>query len=178
MTKARPADDPSAAPRSNAPPDPARKVLSRSETVERFGRPRRERVVFTNGCFDILHRGHVAYLHEARALGDRLVVGINTDASVQRLKGPGRPVVPQDDRAFVLAGLACVDAVTLFDEDTPAELINALVPDVLVKGGDYAPDAVVGRETVEAAGGRLVLIPFVSGRSTTTILHRIRESDS
>jgi rfaE bifunctional protein nucleotidyltransferase chain/domain len=160
------------------PPDPATRVLDRDALVRRFGRPRPETVVFTNGCFDILHRGHVAYLNAARALGDRLVVGVNTDASVRRLKGEGRPVVGEDDRAFVLAGLACVDAVTLFDEDTPAELIAALVPDVLVKGGDYAPDAVVGRETVEAAGGRLVLIPFVEGRSTTTILHRIRETET
>jgi rfaE bifunctional protein nucleotidyltransferase chain/domain len=161
-----------------APPDPAGKILQRADLVARFGRPRRETVVFTNGCFDILHRGHVAYLTEARALGDRLVVGLNTDASVQRLKGADRPVVPEDDRAYVLAGLACVDAVTLFDEDTPAALIAELVPDVLVKGGDYAADAVVGRDVVEAAGGRLVLIPFVSGRSTTGILHRIRESES
>jgi D-beta-D-heptose 7-phosphate kinase / D-beta-D-heptose 1-phosphate adenosyltransferase len=161
-----------------APLHPTDKILERSVLLQRYGRPRVERVVFTNGCFDILHRGHVAYLHEARSLGDRLVVGINTDASVRRLKGEGRPVVQEDDRAFVLAGLACVDAVTSFDEDTPAELIAALIPDVLVKGGDYTPDAVVGRDLVEAAGGRLVLIPFVSGRSTTGILERIRESES
>jgi D-beta-D-heptose 7-phosphate kinase / D-beta-D-heptose 1-phosphate adenosyltransferase len=159
-------------------PDPASKVLDRDEAVRRFGRPRSRRVVFTNGCFDILHRGHVAYLHQARSLGDALVVGLNTDASVRRLKGEGRPVVQQDDRAFVIAGLGCVDAVTLFDEDTPADLIAALVPDVLVKGGDYSPDAVVGRGTVEAAGGRLVLIPFVTGRSTTGLLERIRENES
>jgi rfaE bifunctional protein nucleotidyltransferase chain/domain len=132
--------------------------------------------VFTNGCFDILHRGHVAYLHAARALGDRLVVGVNSDASVRRLKGAGRPILNQEDRAFILAGLASVDAVTLFDEDTPAELIAALVPDILVKGGDYSPGEVVGRDTVEAAGGRLVLIPFVEGRSTTDIVRRIRET--
>jgi D-beta-D-heptose 7-phosphate kinase / D-beta-D-heptose 1-phosphate adenosyltransferase len=158
------------------PPD--EKILTRAALLQRYGRPRAERVVFTNGCFDILHRGHVAYLHEARALGDRLIVGLNTDASVRRLKGEGRPVVSEQDRAFVLAGLGCVDAVTLFDEDTPAELIAALLPDVLVKGGDYTPEAVVGRAAVEAAGGRLVLIPFVTGRSTTGILERIRESDS
>jgi rfaE bifunctional protein nucleotidyltransferase chain/domain len=154
--------------------DPAEKVLSREELLRRHGRPRQRRLVFTNGCFDILHRGHVAYLHAARALGDALVVGLNTDASVRRLKGPARPVVAQDDRAYVLAGLACVDAVTLFAEDTPAALIDALLPDVLVKGGDYTPDSVVGRDVVEAAGGRLVIIPFVEGRSTTGILDQIR----
>jgi rfaE bifunctional protein nucleotidyltransferase chain/domain len=129
--------------------------------------------VFTNGCFDLLHRGHVAYLYAARSLGDVLVVGVNTDASVRRLKGASRPVMPADDRSFVLAGLGCVDAVVLFDEDTPAALIDALLPDVLVKGGDYAPEDVVGRDTVEAHGGRLVLIPFVEGRSTTAILNQL-----
>jgi rfaE bifunctional protein nucleotidyltransferase chain/domain len=155
-------------------PAPSRKLLERGELVRRFGRPRRQCVVFTNGVFDILHRGHVEYLFAARALGDALVVGLNTDASTRRLKGPDRPLNPQDDRALVLAGLACVDAVTLFDEDTPRELIAALLPDVLVKGGDYRPDQVVGRAEVEAAGGRLVLIPFLQGRSTTTLLERVR----
>jgi rfaE bifunctional protein nucleotidyltransferase chain/domain len=158
--------------------DPADKILPPAEIMRRYGRPRTGSVVFTNGCFDILHRGHVAYLHEARALGDTLIVGLNTDESVRRLKGEGRPIVRQDDRAYILAGLGCVDAVTFFDEDTPARLIGALLPDVLVKGGDYSPDAVVGRHAVEAAGGRLVLIPFVTGRSTTNILQRIRDSDS
>jgi rfaE bifunctional protein nucleotidyltransferase chain/domain len=158
--------------------DPADKILPPAEIMRRYGRPRTRSVVFTNGCFDILHRGHVAYLHEARALGDTLIVGLNTDASVRRLKGEDRPIVGQDDRAYILAGLGCVDAVTFFDEDTPARLIAALLPDVLVKGGDYSPDAVVGRDAVEDAGGRLVLIPFVTGRSTTHILQRIRDSDS
>jgi rfaE bifunctional protein nucleotidyltransferase chain/domain len=162
--------------------DPAERILTREAVVTRFGRQARGTgggtVVFTNGCFDILHRGHVEYLFAARALGDALVVGLNTDASVRRLKGSGRPVVGEDDRAYVLAGLACVDAVTLFDEDTPAALIEALLPDVLVKGGDYAPENVVGRDVVEANGGRLQLIPFVTGRSTTGILERIREEDS
>lgn len=155
---------------------PQSKVLTREALVERFGRPRQRRVVFTNGCFDILHRGHVEYLFAARALGDALVVGLNADASVRRLKGPERPLVREDDRAVVLAGLACVDAVTLFGEDTPAELIAALEPDVLVKGGDYSPDQVVGRHTVEAIGGRVVIIPFLEGRSTTTLVQRIRET--
>lgn len=157
--------------------DPAEKVLDRSELLARYARPRTETVVFTNGCFDILHRGHVEYLTQARALGDRLVVGLNTDASVRRLKGAGRPVVEQDDRAYIIAALGCVDTVTLFDEETPAQLIDALLPDVLVKGGDYTPEQVVGRETVERHGGRLVLVPFVSGRSTTGILHRIQHTD-
>lgn len=162
---------------SDSPFDPAAKILDRATLLERFGRPRSARVVFTNGCFDILHRGHVAYLAQARALGDRLVIGLNTDASVRALKGAGRPVVHQDDRAYVLAGLGSVDAVTLFDEDTPANLIAALVPDVLVKGGDYTPENVVGRDIVENAGGRVVIIPFVSGRSTTGLLERMKRTD-
>jgi rfaE bifunctional protein nucleotidyltransferase chain/domain len=161
----------------NAQFDPAARILTRAQAVERFGRPRDDLVVFTNGCFDILHRGHVAYLNAARALGDRLIVGLNADASVTRLKGAGRPVVGQDDRAYVLAGLAAVDAVTIFDEDTPAALIEALLPDVLVKGGDYAPHDVVGKTAVERAGGHVVIIPFVAGRSTTGILHRLNDID-
>ncbi len=130
--------------------------------------------MFTNGCFDILHRGHVEYLHRARELGDTMVVGVNTDSSVDRMKGPGRPVVPQDDRALVLAGLESVDVVTLFHEATPQALIAALQPDVLVKGGDYALDQVVGREEVESAGEEVVLIPFITGRSTTDLLRQIK----
>lgn len=157
------------------PRRPDEKVLDRARLLERFGPPRAERLVFTNGCFDLLHRGHVAYLEEARRLGDALIVGVNTDASVRRLdKGTERPLVGESDRAWVLAALECVDAVTLFDEDTPLELITALLPDVLVKGGDYAPDQVVGRDVVEAAGGSLVLIPFVPGYSTTGLIRRIR----
>jgi D-beta-D-heptose 7-phosphate kinase/D-beta-D-heptose 1-phosphate adenosyltransferase len=131
-------------------------------------------VVFTNGCFDLLHPGHVSYLDEARRLGDHLVVGVNTDASVQRLKGPGRPLVAQDDRALVVAALAAVDGVTLFDEDTPLALIEALKPDVLVKGGDYELDTIVGREAVESAGGEVRVIPFVAGHSTSELIQRIR----
>lgn len=157
------------------PTAPADKIIDRASLVMRYAKPRTGRVVFTNGVFDLLHRGHVEYLFAARELGDVLVVGLNADASVRRLKGPTRPVNQQSDRAIVLAALACVDAVTIFDEDTPAELIDALVPDVLVKGADYAPDQVVGRHTVEAAGGRLVLIPLVDGRSTTSILQRIQK---
>jgi D-beta-D-heptose 7-phosphate kinase/D-beta-D-heptose 1-phosphate adenosyltransferase len=152
------------------PRSPSEKILARDDFLTRFRRPRTERLAFTNGCFDLLHRGHVEYLHQARKLGDLLVVGLNTDGSVERLKGPGRPVVPQADRALVLAGLESVDAVTLFHEDTPLALIEALLPDVLVKGGDYEATEIVGREAVEAAGGDVVVVPQVPGRSTSTIL--------
>jgi rfaE bifunctional protein nucleotidyltransferase chain/domain len=159
----------------SVPPPPGDRILDRPALLRRWRRPRTERLVFTNGCFDILHRGHVESLFAARALGDALVVALNTDASVRRLKGAGRPIVPQDDRAIVMAGLACVDAVTFFDEDTPRELIAALLPDVLVKGGDYDAADVVGRQEVEAAGGRIVIQPFVEGRSTSDLIRRILE---
>jgi rfaE bifunctional protein nucleotidyltransferase chain/domain len=156
--------------------DPAAKIVTRDELLARLGRPRDARVVFTNGVFDVLHRGHVEYLTAARALGDLLVVGLNTDASVRRLgKGGDRPVNPQDDRAYVLAGLAAVDCVVEFDEDTPRALIAALLPDVLVKGGDYTRDTIVGADEVEAAGGRVEVIPLVPGRSTTSILQLVRQ---
>ena len=148
------------------------KILSIPALLARYKRPRAQRVVFTNGCFDLLHRGHVEYLYQARELGDVLIVGLNSDDSVRRLKGEGRPVNEEFDRAVVLAGLACVDAITFFDEDTPRELIAELLPDVLVKGGDYSPETIVGREEVERAGGRTVVLPFVPGRSTTQILQR------
>ncbi|HSH46306.1 MAG TPA: D-glycero-beta-D-manno-heptose 1-phosphate adenylyltransferase [Longimicrobiales bacterium] len=155
---------------------PEERILDRAALLERHGRPRRGRLVFTNGCFDILHRGHVQYLYAARALGDALVVGVNSDASVRRLKGADRPVVGLEDRLFVLAGLGCVDAVTPFDEDTPRELIAGLLPDVLVKGGDYEPHQVVGGDEVRAAGGDVVIIPFVEGRSTTRLINLMRSS--
>jgi D-beta-D-heptose 7-phosphate kinase/D-beta-D-heptose 1-phosphate adenosyltransferase len=136
--------------------------------------PRPTTLCFTNGCFDLIHPGHVQYLADARALGDFLVVGLNSDASVARLKGPGRPVQDEAARAAVLLGLRSVDAVVRFDEDTPLDLIRALQPDVLVKGGDYTPETVVGRELVEARGGRLALIPFLLGHSTSRIEQRIR----
>ena len=136
--------------------------------------PRPGRLCFTNGCFDLIHPGHVQYLADARALGDFLVVGLNSDASVARLKGAARPLQDEAARAAVLLGLRSVDAVVRFDEDTPLELIRALRPDVLVKGGDYTPETVVGREDVEARGGSLVLIPFLPGHSTSRIEARIR----
>jgi D-beta-D-heptose 7-phosphate kinase/D-beta-D-heptose 1-phosphate adenosyltransferase len=131
--------------------------------------------VFTNGCFDILHRGHVELLAEARLLGDLLAVGINSDSSVRRLKGARRPIVGQDDRAAVLAALASVDLVSVFDEDTPLELITLLLPDVLVKGEDYEIDEIVGREQVEDAGGRVVRIRLREGYSTEQMLRMVAE---
>ena len=129
--------------------------------------------MFTNGCFDLLHAGHVRLLERARSLGDVLVVGLNSDRSVRALKGRGRPVVGQQDRALVLAALASVDYVTIFDEPTPYELIARLTPDVLVKGGDWSAGAIVGRDLVERRGGRVVRLPLVPGRSTTGLLQRL-----
>jgi len=131
-------------------------------------------VVFTNGVFDLLHTGHIDLLTAARALGDSLIVGINTDESVRRLKGPSRPVRTEAERAYVLAALECVDAVTAFDEDTPLELVLAIRPDVLVKGGDYTPDTVVGRSEVESWGGRVHVVPLTAGHSTTRIIEALR----
>jgi len=155
----------------------ANKLSSREEAV-RWVRELQGRgltVVFTNGCFDLLHPGHVAYLEEARSLGDALLVAVNTDASVRRLgKGGLRPVNPEADRARVLAALAAVDRVVLFEEDTPLELLTALQPDVLVKGGDYQLDEVVGREVVLARGGQVRVLPFRAGYSTSLLVERIR----
>lgn len=149
-------------------------MLSRDD-AERWRAAATGTVVFTNGVFDLLHAGHVHVLESARALGDHLVVGVNTDASVRRLaKGSERPIVPAADRARVLAALACVDCVVHFDEDTPASLIAALQPDVLVKGGDYRPDTVVGADVVRARGGRVVIIPLLPDRSTTRLVERLR----
>lgn len=157
------------------PVDPGRKILPIEELLARCARPRTGRLVFTNGVFDLLHRGHVSYLVEARALGDLLVVGINTDASVRRLsKGPERPLVPALDRAWLLAALECVDLVTFFDEDTPRDLIARLLPDVLVKGGDYSVEQVAGGEEVRRAGGVVRILPFLTGYSTTDLVRRIR----
>ena len=136
-------------------------------------------MVFTNGVFDLLHPGHVRYLAEARALGDLLIVGINADASVRRLqKGPDRPINPEWERAEVVAALACVDAVVIFAEDTPHAIVSALQPDVLVKGADWAADAIVGRDVVEARGGHVVRMALAPGYSTTAILERLRRGTS
>jgi rfaE bifunctional protein nucleotidyltransferase chain/domain len=155
------------------------KVVGREDLVKEVNEARSggRVIVFTNGCFDILHRGHTQYLAEAKALGDVLVVGVNTDRSVRSLKGESRPIVPEDDRAHVLAALASVDLVTLFDEDTPLELITAVAPDVLVKGAGYGRDTIVGADFVEEHGGRVVVIEELEGRSTRGIIARIRERD-
>ncbi|MEO6212103.1 MAG: D-glycero-beta-D-manno-heptose 1-phosphate adenylyltransferase [Vicinamibacterales bacterium] len=132
------------------------------------------RVVFTNGVFDILHPGHVRYLRQARALGDVLIIGINGDASVRRNKGPSRPLNSERDRAEILAALDCVDGVVVFDEDTPADLIQVIQPDILVKGADWAEDAIVGRDIVEGRGGKVVRVEVEPGFSTTGIIDRVR----
>ena len=152
-------------------------ILTLEEAILRFGREKRNgrRIVFTNGCFDLLHPGHIGSLEQARALGDALMVGLNSDASVRELKDAGRPVLPEHERAEILSALESVDAVIIFDEPTPREVIARLLPDVLVKGGDWPGDQIVGREEVEAAGGRVVSIPVVPGYSTTAILRKIRE---
>jgi len=145
-------------------------LVEERRTWRREGR----RVVLTNGCFDLLHPGHVALLEAARAQGDVLVVAINSDRSVGRMKGEGRPLVPEAERAETLLALEPVDRIVVYDEPTPLEVVKALVPDVLVKGADWAEDAIVGREEVEASGGRVVRVERVPGRSTTAILERIR----
>ena len=144
----------------------------------RFGREKRngKRVVFTNGCFDLLHPGHIESLETARTLGDVLIVGLNSDEGVRRLKGPGRPVYPAEERAEILASLECVDAVLIFDEPMPQRVIAALLPDVLVKGEDWPGNQIVGREEVEAAGGKVVRVEVVEGYSTSEILRKIRET--
>ena len=153
--------------------DPAARLLD-LEAALAWRRAARGPVVFTNGVFDVLHRGHVALLVAARAEGDALVVGLNSDASVHRIKGPERPLNRERDRAYVLGALSCVDAVVLFDEDTPARLIAALQPDVLVKGADYAPDEIVGADVVTARGGRVVRVPLEPGFSTTGLIAKVK----
>lgn len=156
------------------------RILRRDELILHVAQEKRNgrRIVFANGCFDLLHPGHLKCLEEARKLGDFLVVAINSDESVRRLKRSGRPLVPQEERAEVLAALEFVDAVVVFNEATPRELIAELLPDVLVKGGDWGPDEIVGREEVEATGGKVVSIPVVQGWSTSEILRRIRAPEA
>lgn len=153
-----------------AQPD-ARRLVERLRTEGR-------RIVFTNGVYDLLHPGHIRYLQRARSLGDALIVGVNADASVRRIKGPSRPINPEAERAEVIAALACVDAAVIFDEDTPAAIVRLVQPDVLVKGADWPADQIVGRDTVEARGGRVVLVPVEQGYSTTALLERILGLDS
>ena len=163
------------------PPDPrdprAPRPIVDAAGLERFVRDARaagKRIVFTNGVFDLLHPGHVRYLQAARGHGDLLIVGLNADASVRRNKGPERPINPEEERAEVLAALACVDAVSIFDEDTPADIIRRVQPDILVKGADWPADQIVGRDTVEARGGKVVLEPVEQGYSTTSIVARVK----
>jgi D-beta-D-heptose 7-phosphate kinase/D-beta-D-heptose 1-phosphate adenosyltransferase len=155
------------------------KILDRERLAKRVAewRASGETIVFTNGCFDLLHVGHVTLLEDCHKFGTKLVLGLNSDASVQRLKGPTRPVVGENERARVMAALAAVDAVVLFEEDTPLELICAVKPDVLVKGGDYSVETVVGHEVVMAAGGRVEIVPTVEGFSTTNIVKKLRGSE-
>jgi D-beta-D-heptose 7-phosphate kinase / D-beta-D-heptose 1-phosphate adenosyltransferase len=149
------------------------KTLEQIVAMREGFKARRQKLVFSNGCFDILHVGHVRYLNEARALGDALVVALNSDASVRTIKGDSRPIVPETERAEVLAALACVDYVFLFDDPTPQRIIEAIVPDILVKGADWSPSAIVGRSVVEAAGGRVCNIPLVGGFSTSDIISKV-----
>lgn len=155
------------------------KIVSREQLIEQLQvlRAGGARIVFTNGCFDLMHVGHTRYLQAAKALGDLLVIGVNTDASVRRLeKSPDRPIVPEAQRAEVVAALGCVDFVVLFSEPDPKALITAVQPDVLVKGGDWPLDRIIGRDVVEARGGMVQTIPLVPGFSTTALLHRIRST--
>ena len=134
-----------------------------------------KRIVFTNGCFDLLHVGHIRYLEEAKALGDILVVGINSDRSVRNIKGPLRPILPEEERAEILSGLGCVDYITIFDEADPLELISSLQPHILVKGGDWTKETTVGKEVVERSGGEVIILPFVQGASTSNLIETILE---
>jgi len=157
--------------------DVTRRILSRAALVARLAQARRrgQRIAFTNGCFDLLHAGHIQSLERVKRLADVLVVGINNDASVRRLKGPGRPLVSQQDRARILAALRAVDYVTIFPEDTPAALIAAVRPDVLAKGADWSARDIVGADVVRRRGGQVLRIPFLAGRSTTRLIHRIEK---
>lgn len=156
------------------------KIKSLRELVPVRRKLRREgqTVVFTNGCFDLLHGGHIRLFREAKRRGDVLVVALNTDASVRKLKGPSRPIFPLKERLEVLAAVADIDYLTWFSEDTPRTIIAALLPDVLVKGGDWTPDDVVGKAEVEGAGGRVVIVPYLKGRSSTSIIDRIIRDSS
>lgn len=152
-------------------------IYTRTEilAIRKTLKEEKKKVVFTNGCFDVLHAGHVDYLNKARAAGDVLILGLNSDASVKRIKGAKRPIVNEEERAFILSNLKAVDYVTLFEEDTPQEIIGELIPDILVKGADWAIDKIVGRDIVEANGGEVKTISFVTDQSTTNIIQTIIE---
>ncbi|MGB2628903.1 MAG: D-glycero-beta-D-manno-heptose 1-phosphate adenylyltransferase [Candidatus Acidiferrum sp.] len=151
-------------------------ILSLDDLILRFAKQKRNgrQVVFTNGCFDLLHPGHIRTFEAARALGDILIVGLNSDASVRASKGPTRPIIPEQERAEILAGFECIDAVTIFNDPTPQKVIASLLPDILVKGGDWPDNQIVGRSEVESSGGRVVRVDVVPGYSTTDILKKIR----
>lgn len=151
------------------------KIVTLTELMQKLRHREGETIVFTNGCFDIIHRGHVDYLSRARDLGTKLVLGLNSDASVRRLKGESRPIVDQQSRAFVLAGFQFIDYVVIFEEDTPFNLISTILPDILVKGGDYKIENIVGHDIVEAHGGKVMTIPFVEGFSTTNIVNKMQQ---
>lgn len=151
------------------------KIKEREDLRKTLGKLRNDgkRIVFTNGCFDLLHVGHLRYLEKARSLGDILVVGVNSDSSVRRLKSPRRPILPLEERMELLSGLGCVDYVVSFEESTPLELISVLKPHILVKGGDWSKETIVGREVVEGSGGEVVVLPFFEGNSTTSLVETI-----
>jgi D-beta-D-heptose 7-phosphate kinase/D-beta-D-heptose 1-phosphate adenosyltransferase len=149
--------------------------LSALKTEIKFWRETGKSIVFTNGCFDLLHRGHVEYLWKAKSMGDILIIGLNSDASVRRLKGAGRPLTSEEDRLYMLSHLDMVDAVCLFSEDTPLSIISEVQPDVLVKGGDYSIHEIVGREIVERRGGKVITVPVVKGKSTSNLIDQIQK---
>ena len=161
------------------PRPPSEKIKTASEIRRVVVELKRslKRLVMTNGCFDLIHPGHIRYLNRARRHGDLLLIALNSDASVHRLKGAGRPILNEEDRCEILASLECVDLVTVFEEETPARLIRNLLPDILVKGGDWPLDEIVGRTEVEAAGGEVISIPFEKGYSTTGLIEQIRYSN-
>jgi len=154
------------------------KVLSLNEAALFLEKQKKngKKIVFTNGCFDIIHKGHIEYLQKAKALGDILVIGLNSDESVRRLKGPERPVMPEEDRAYILSHIVGVDVVCVFNEDTPHKIIKTLVPDILVKGAEYELHEIVGRDVVEGAGGKVVRVPMIEGRSTRNLIKKIAET--
>ena len=152
------------------------RIFTQAQLIDelKIWRAEAKKIVFTNGCFDVLHRGHVEYLNTARSHGDILIVGLNSDSSVKMIKGNDRPYFGEEDRAYILSQLLPVDAVVLFSEETPRELINKIIPDILVKGGDYKKDEVVGRDVVEKNGGELILVPLIPGRSSSGVISKIR----
>ena len=154
------------------------KTWSQTQTIRRQAKAAGRKVAFTNGVFDILHRGHVEYLQKARELGDLLIIGLNSDSSVRRIKGPQRPLCSQEDRAVVLSALACVDHIVLFDEDTPQKLIEALLPDIIVKGADYSVEQIVGADVVLKNGGQVLPIALTPGKSTSGLIKKILDSNS